>query len=410
MTSNMKALFGNVRLKKIAVDFTYNIFSSLIYTGVVQIAVYPILATTMSAEKYGLLLTIMGIVNVITMSLGSTLNNTRLIQNVKYMEKDTKGDFNLLLLAANATGIIVILFITNTYFQFDLVTKILIAGIIVPGITNAYLNVAYRIKLNFKMSFFASIVASVGFVAGLLLVKYTKLWPCAFVVSGLFNLVFLLLTSNLHKEPYKKTELFRTTSVKYSFLMISGVLSSLVIYLDRLIVYPSLGGEAVSIYTVAAFFGKSLGLVMTPIAGILLSYYSQKSFAMTRKRFWRINIVVLIASAMFFAISLLLSPWVTGLLYPTIITLARPYIVLANCASIIGVAASMTDPVILKFAPTYWQIILYSTYMCSYIGLSVILISRYSLFGLCLASICAHSIKLLFLYLLGNHYVKKVVT
>ena len=61
------------------------------------------------------------------------------------------------------------------------------------------------------------------------------------------------------------------------------------LYLDRLLLLPILGGSAVSVYTVASFAGKSLGVLMTPMAGVLLSYYAQKDYVMTRKTFWKIN-------------------------------------------------------------------------------------------------------------------------
>lgn len=410
MTSGKGAESEFSKIKKVSGDFIYNILASVIYLGVLQIVVYPIIADYFGGEINGLFLTLIAIINVICMTVGSMLNNARLIQNSKYVEKEVSGDFNILLLAAMTVGALAILLVMNIGFTVDIATQVLVVAYLVLFIANTYISVSYRLRLKFKMNLAANIVTGIGLLIGIFLMKYTKLWPVPFVISGILTSLFLLKTTDLLREPCRKTPLFKDTSMRYGILMVSGILSGLVMYLDKFIVYPSLGGTAVTTYHTASFFGKSLGMLMMPIAGILLSYYARTTFVMTRKRFWRINVVVLSASIVFFLISLWLSPWFTGLLYPKFIGSAMPYIVLANLAAIIGVAALMTDPVVLKFAPTYWQIILYLTYTVVYIGLSIILIIRYNLLGLCIASICANSLKLLSLYFLGNHYLKKRLT
>ena len=77
----------NTDKKKIVGDFSYNLMSSLLATGVLQIVVYPVLARLFNASAYGILLTVMGIVNTVSVSIGNTLNNTRLIQNTNYEEQ-----------------------------------------------------------------------------------------------------------------------------------------------------------------------------------------------------------------------------------------------------------------------------------------------------------------------------------
>lgn len=405
--SDLKRNQDNIRIKKVISDFIYNIFSSFIYIGVIQIIVYPMFAKMMGANEYGLLLTTMGVVNTISMSLGSTLNNTRLIQNSKYNEYGLLGDFNLLLIIANIFGLILAVFAGNVYIKIGFDMKVLFVIMILLNITKSYFIVAYRINLDFKLNFVSNIISSTGLLLGLLLWNFTNVWPLTFIIAELFNITFLLLTTNLYKEPFKRTRLFNSTSTKYTLLIITGMLSSISVYLDRLIVYPILGGGAVAIYSVASFFGKSLGLAMNPIAGVLLGYYAQKTFKMTTRRFWRINLIVMGITVLFWGISLILSPIFTGLLYPSLIESSRPYLVLANFGSILGVATNMIDPVVLKYAPTHWQVILYVVYAFSYIGISILLMNHYFILGLCIAIITSNLIKLVFLLIIGDYYIKK---
>lgn len=395
-----------IKLKfNMILDFSYSIMSSVITMGVTQLLLYPLLAKIFNSSEYGQLLTIMGIVNTISASLGNTLNNTRLIQNTKYCDKNIKGDFNLLLSVANIIGFILTIVIGNIFFNFNLSTNILLSILVILISSKSYLIVGYRIKLNFKLNFLSSIVSSIGYLIGILIVNYTLIWPLAFIIAEIFNIIFVLFTVDLHKEPYKITKLFGETTSKYLLLILTGLMGNLLVYLDRLIIYPTLGSNFVSTYVTASFFGKSFGLLMTPIAGVLLSYFSQKNFKMTLKRFWSINILIFLFSVLFFVFAWIIAPWFTGLLYPTLIKEAIPYILYANTAAIIGVAASIIQPSVLQFAPTYWQLVKEIVYGIIYIGLGFILLNTYGLLGFCMAAICANSFKLIILCVIGTSYI-----
>lgn len=96
---------------------------------------------------------------------------------------------------------------------------------------------------------------------------------------------------------------------------------------------------------------------MTPIAGVLLGYYAQKGFKMSKKLFWSINGLTFVIGVLFMVFSAIVAPIVTRVLYPTIYTNAAPYILAANLAATINVLCSLTQASVLKFAPTWVQII-----------------------------------------------------
>lgn len=113
-------------------------------------------------------------------------------------------------------------------------------------------------------------------------------------------------------------------------------MASVLLYLDRLLLLPLLGGAIVTIYTVASLFGKCLGIVMTPIAGVLLGYYFQKNFSLSQKNFWKLNVSVLVLGGVFFLICFLCAEFFTGLLYKTVILAVHSYILSANFIAIWG--------------------------------------------------------------------------
>lgn len=64
------------------------------------------MANAFNCQEYGLLLTMMGLINTIGVSLGNLLNNTKLIQNTEYNELNIKGDYNFLFMISNISGLI----------------------------------------------------------------------------------------------------------------------------------------------------------------------------------------------------------------------------------------------------------------------------------------------------------------
>ena len=74
----------NYKKNRIANDFILSLAASLFSTGVLQVLLYPFLARYLTAEEYGIALTIMGVGNTISGAFGGSLNNVRLLQNADY--------------------------------------------------------------------------------------------------------------------------------------------------------------------------------------------------------------------------------------------------------------------------------------------------------------------------------------
>lgn len=396
-----------VKSRKLIFDFGTNILASLVVTFALQILVYPLIARSVSLNEYGIVLTIMGIVNTIVMTLGNTLNNIRLLQNQSYESIDEQGDFNIILLLISALGAISIIIIMLAFKHIGLVDLILLTLTVIFGILKSYCLVGYRLKLKFKLNLYCNLVIGFGYTIGLLLFHLTKVWVLIFLIGEIFGCIFLLFTTEFLKEPIKITVIFKQTMSRYMLLIVNGIMATALTYMDRLIIFPLLGGAAVSTFTVASFFGKSIGLIMVPIAGVLLGYYAQRDFKFTRKIFWSINFYVLVFLAIFFGISIVSSYWFTGLLYPTLIKDAKPYIFVANLASIIGIASSMTQPAVLRFAPMFWQIIIQVIYSILYVGVGIFMLKAYGIYGFSVGIIIANVARLLLLYGIGDKYVRQ---
>lgn len=400
---------NNSIIKKISIDFIYSIVASALPIVVMQFILYPILAKQMNSSIYGEILTLIGIINTIYISLGTPLDNIRLIQNEKYNKNNVTGDFNILLFITNMIGSIIIVIISIFIFKLSFPMVVSLVVLIIFAITKSYYVVSYRLNLDFKKNICCSIVECIGYLIGIVFLKnYNILWIAPFILAQLFSLIYLMSTCNLYKEPLIITKYFKQTSIKYIWLIFSNIVGNMLTYLDRIIIFPILGGSAVSIFSTATFFGKSFSMVLLPIAGVLLSYLSQKHFNMTLKKYLGMNGIIFILVVIFIIFSNWVSPWITGLLYPTLISNSRQYIFIGNCAAIIGASAALCSPFIVKYAPAYWNFIISVLYGIFYLGLGLLLLKSSGLYGFCIAVLIVNILKLTFTFIIGAVYIIKI--
>lgn len=402
----MRLLKENSIIKKMTGDFVLNFLASAVVTGVMQIILYPLINYCVGSVEYGSFLTIIGLVNTISAVIGTTLNNMRLIHENTYNSKGLKGDFNLLLVFLSVLSFIGVSVVFPFVFDLGILKALCISLLIVLMAVRNYWMVAYRIVIDYKRILFANISLVIGYLLGCLCFFFTNEWIIPFIFGEILCLLYMTKTSSLYKEPFIFTEMKEKMCKDFCVLGLATLSANLLIYLDRLLLYPLMGGEAVTSYTIASLGGKYLGIIATPIASVLLSYYSQADFRMTRKKFWWITGGISFFSFACLIIIVPLAPFLAKLLYPGSYADAVNIMFLANLGGILGVISNFIQPAVLIFAPTKWQIIKEGVYGIIYIGLGTILLNNYGLQGFCVANIIAISSKCLLMIALGNHYCK----
>lgn len=398
----MTSRFSFLRSKFSAItgDFALSILASIIYTFSRQIVVFPLLAVRLSEADYGTVLTVIGLVNVFVALVGGTLNNIRLIKDTDYADYEKKGDFLLLCIAGSLLGALGCVLL-GYLFQLSAVTTATLIGYLVVSNFYHYAVAYFRLELNFKRNMVVNVLVSAGYILCCFLFADAALWPMIFLLGEAVGVVYTAYTAKFHRETLVKTPLFGDTARAYLQLAFVNLASNLLMYADRIIIHPFLGPESVSYYSTASFFGKSAGIVMTPIAGVLLGYFSQKNFAASKKLFVLVNGLSLGCLVLFQLFCWLFAPWFTKLLYPTLYDQSLPYIFLANLGAVVNIAGNMAQPMILKACSTKYLMVIQLIYGVAYILLSAILLPVHGLMGFCVATICANLVRLFALYGLG---------
>lgn len=388
------------RLRRISGDFFINILASVIYTFARQIVVFPLLAARLTETDYGTLLTVAGLANVCTAMIGGSLNNIRLIEDSRYQEKGLLGDFNVLCLLGSVVSA---LFAAVLWHLFGLsgLTGLLLAAYLIISNLYQYATAFFRLELNFKRALWCNVAVSAAYCAAALMFATAELWPAVFLVGEGAGLLFVFKMTPFFREPLTRTPLLSATLVTLLTYMATNLIGNLLTYADRMILYPILGGEGVSYYSTASFFGKSAGIVMVPIAGVLLGYFAQKDFKASKKLFALVNGCSLLCLGVFLFGCWLFAPWFTRLLYPSLYEGAAPYLFLANLAAAVSIAGNMAQPMVLKACSIRWTLLTQLLYGAGYLLFSWLWLPGYGLMGFCWASIASNTVRLLALYSIG---------
>lgn len=383
--------------KKIFLDVIFSIASTFIPLFGLQFFILPQVSQKIDAESYGQMLAIVALFNLFGSAFGSVLNNSRLILNTKYNQMNIVGDFNVILLIYIFINVSVISI--SSFFYWDsyslnlpLFFVIIIFSIFL--ILQQYLTTEYRIKLNYKFILSNSVMQLIGYCIGFSIFILTQKWVYIYLISFLLSLLFIFKTTSILKDPYSKTSEFNSTLKQMNILLASGVFVSLGGYIDKLILFPLLGGVALSIYYVSTILGKTISMAIGPITSVLLSYLSQFE-RFSHKNFKLMLLVVTSIGTLGYFIILLSSEPILKFLYPQFVNEAIKYIPLTTATIVINIITSFINPVILKFTRPRWQIYIYGVHLVSYVLFSVLLQINFGLYGFCIGLLISQIIKLL---------------
>lgn len=380
---------------KVISDMILNIIAAALPIALLQLIIYPRLAQKLGGDKYGLMLTIYSIWIMISNSLGNVLNNIKLLKNPQYEELGENGDIEYLLRQWLGAGSAIVFIVIWVYCGKFNATHIILGTMTAACIfLKAYLEVGFRLKLNYKAIVINSIVLGIGFCIGTGLFELTKCWEFVFFTGYLLSVIFCAGKTRLLKVKACKTTMYREVSRDSYFLVISSIISNCINYADKLILYPLMGGTAVSIYYTATILGKITGMLTGPINSVILSYISRWDNSKS-KYFVRILGLGIVVISIGYVFTLLLARPVLGILFPQWVDEVMRIIPITTATVMLTVLASILQPFILKFCNIYWQIIISGVGSAAYFISALILWRIYGLTGFCIGTVIGVTVKII---------------
>ncbi|MCI3922716.1 hypothetical protein MO973_21010 [Paenibacillus sp. TRM 82003] len=390
---------------KILSNIGLNILASVFPIFLLQFFLFPVIASRTTADSYGQFLTIVGIMSLFASTIGNVLNNSRLLNFKKYDEEKITGDYNLLLVGLVLVNIFLmggaLWFFVGTNFLLNFF--ILMASILLLLID--YGRVEFRIRLNYKKMLCDSFFLMAGYIIGFLFFLKTGNWLYIYFFGYAMSFLYILKKTTLFQENFTRTYLFKQTASQTLLLLTSGLLIGAGTYIDRILLFPLLGGEAVSIYFIATILGKTLFLVIQPVAGVMLSYLAGMQ-KFQNKLFFALTGTAIILGGFGYVMVVLISKPVLYFLYPNYAAEALMYIKVTTLASIISLASNIINPVIMRFCHLKWQVFINATYMLNYTFVSLLFLKHLGLFGFCVGIVIAGGVNFVFMVIL--YYVLNI--
>lgn len=386
--------------KKVIYDMMMNIVATAIPLIVLQLLVLPQMAEKMTDAQYGLLVTVVAFMNVIPSTFGNTLNNIRLLFQNKYDEKNKVGDFQIILLVSLLIcAVITIGFSIKYKTDFNFTGYLLSLILALLWLVREYYIVAYRLIINYTFIMLNNVVMVLGYLVGYYVFLRVGYWQIVYLAGLIVSILFVLFTSDIWKEPVRKTEFLAAVTSQSVMLLIAGLLARVTVYADKLLLYPLLGGGVVAIYFAATVFGKIVSTAIAPISSVALTYLSK----MNKKSDNIFNQSMLI-SAVFcvfgYIVCILISRPVLTYLYPQFVDEAMKYIYVTTATTVIYTMISILNPFIMKFCNMKWQIVISAVTAIVYMALCLILLHYYGLMGFCLGALLTNIVKLLVMFII----------
>lgn len=391
--------------KKVLFDFLLNIIATVLPTLALQLIVYPLVARNDLGNSYGSMVTIVSLLLLVSNTFGNVLNNVRLLEN-EHLQKRA-GDFNFIIIIESFIGFFVVLIVSIVVYGLtvDHIIMTVLTGTII--LLYAYYNVIYRIALNYKMILVVNLCQGIGYFAGYFLYILSGYWECIYIVGYGFAFLIVMIRNPLIREGTRRTEAFVPLVKKTGLLLSSALLYSMLNYADKLLLYPLIGAEAVSIYYIASIFGKIVSMVVSPLNSVILSYLAKMKH-LSKKN----NLLVLLAPACIAVIGyvacIFISDFALMLIYPVQAAAAKIYMPVTAAIAMISMLISFYYPFVLKYCNLIWQVIIDGVSLIVYVFLGVVLFYRHGLMGFCFGVLIANLIKILIMILIYCKSVFKI--
>ena len=385
--------------KNFLIDTILNITATAIPILILQLITLPLVGKKLGGEEYGLVVTLVSLFTVLSFPFGNVLNNIRLLYNQNYEQENLLGDFNILLVRNIIISCIMVIlgtiYFEGTFNFLSIGLMILISGI---NLLREYLIVSFRLILNYKGILINNLLLGWGYILGTFIFYYTSNWQIIYVAAYGTSLIYIIKNTSLIKEPFIKTKLYKKTMSSSWILLLSSFLKNLLIYADKLILFPLLGPKAVSIYYTATIIGKVISMVISPINSVILSYITRMDkFGL--KKFFQLLFSLCIIGIFGYVLSILVGPSILRNLYPNWAEESIVLLYITSATAVVGLISTIIHPFILRFTEIKFQLIINGTYIVTYAICALIFFNLFGLLGFSIGIFIASVINLLIMIL-----------
>ncbi|MFC0672805.1 hypothetical protein [Brachybacterium hainanense] len=356
-----------------------------------QLLVFPGLGRMLPPAGFSQVILLITISTIAVNVIGGEASKVALIRGEAYRSRALPWDAPRIVLGGCALIILAVVVLA--------VARLLPVPIAAPyalitvlGILRTFGTTPDKHRGAFHRVVLAHAAYAVGAVGGLLLVPATGSPFTPFLLAESLCVLVVLIIRRRHREvplTLRRTRAFRGTLRPYLGLALIALLINAVTYLDRLLITPLLGAEALAIYYSASALSSSLALVTNPGGNALLARLGRMPDARRRQVFARGALVALPLVLLCWGASLVIAAAGLFALYPGHARAALPLLLPVSLAAAFSNASSLLAPLLQRFLPVRRLLGFTACYAAVYLLAVIVLSARWRLPGFAWATAMA---------------------
>lgn len=370
-------------------DMILNMIGFGIYIIAQQILLLPILAKIVDDTIYSNIVLYISILNVVCNVTGGELGNVRLVRDSAYKEKNVHGDFTRILLSISPI-ITVIVFPILIYLKYSIIGSILYTLTILMANVRLYATCFYRLEQKFNKVIIQNIFYLFGIILSLILFKFIGNIYLLLFIPECISLIYALKNSDLLIMGLKKTNEMKKTIRKFGGLGFVSLLTNLMNYFDKFLIYPMFGATSVAVYYAVNSMSKIASLITNPMSSVILSWVANSDEKKNKKKILKMtlisNIPILLVVTI---ITIPLTYIALRILYSQYMGDALVLIIPIAITTAFGTSATLIKSVLLKYSNTNNLVITYILYFAIFSLLGYNLSKSQGLIGFTVANLIA---------------------
>lgn len=370
-------------------DMILNMIGFGIYIIAQQILLLPILAKIVDDTVYSNIVLYISILNVVCNVTGGELGNVRLVRDSAYKEKNVHGDFTRILLSISPI-ITVIVFPILIYLKYSIIGSILYTLTILMANVRLYATCFYRLEQKFNKVIIQNIFYLFGIILSLILFKFIGNIYLLLFIPECVSLIYALKNSDLLIMGLKKTNEMKKTIRKFGGLGFVSLLTNLMNYFDKFLIYPMFGATSVAVYYAVNSMSKIASLITNPMSSVILSWVANSDEKKNKKKILKMtlisNIPILLVVTI---ITIPLTYIALRILYSQYMEDALVLIIPIAITTAFGTAATLIKSVLLKYTNTNKLVVTYIIYFAIFSLLGYNLSKSQGLIGFTVANLIA---------------------
>lgn len=381
-------------------DSVINIVAFTILVGAQQLLAFPVIAKNISPDNFGMILIMMGIVNVFSV-LTSNLPCVHLVSPTDYK----RNSYNYLFIS-----ILLFIFLVSLILAFSIfnktggLTKLCFIILCQSTCFRAFITTNYQIENHFKSVVNQNVFYVIGMILGLFVCNFSSNWLILFITADFFSLLYSWRKINKVCKQYYSIKFSLKELTNYVNFITKDIISYLLNLFDRFIIYPILGGTSVSVYYSMMSVSKLFSLVLNPLSVVLFMKMSITGIEkmLILNRISLVSILFMILSSLLFIIII---PFYVKIFYPTYVASIEGVYIYVAILSGISCSLIMFKSLIIKLCPLHKLRNIYMQYMILFLVLSIVFVYKFNLIGFVIVNIVLN----VFLFLVLFGVVRKVI-